>query len=148
MIRIERDADLGSWELITRTSTNLNTELKELRFTKLIVLNDRECVPDLPSRLDTNKFTGTVFHAKEIGKRHDGIIKDGNIKNITVVGANKSAFEIAANMGLAGKKVNWLIREGGGSRHEDRQPPRRQGARHERNDSSSCLFAIYKLLCA
>jgi len=82
VIGIERDADLGPWKLITRTSTNPDTELKELRCTKLIILTDHECVPDLLSHLDTKKFTGTVFHAKEIGKRHDRIIKDGNIKNI------------------------------------------------------------------
>lgn len=114
VVRIERDADLGPWKLITRSSTNPNAELEELRRTKLIVSTGHECVPNFPSDLDTRKFTGTVFHAKEIGKRHDEIIKDENIKNITVVGGNKSAFEIAANMGLAGKRVNWLIREDGG----------------------------------
>jgi hypothetical protein len=70
-------------------------------------------VPNFLSGLDISKFTEPVFHTKDVGKRHDEVIKDENVKNITVVGGNKCVFDIAANFGLARKKVNWLIREDG-----------------------------------
>lgn len=113
VMRIEREPDLGLWKIITRPTNDLEAKPEVLRCTKLIVSTGHETVPNFPSDLDLGKYTGTVFHSKEYGKHHDEMVKDESIKSVTVVGGNKSAFEIAANFGLAGKKVNWLIREDG-----------------------------------
>jgi dimethylaniline monooxygenase (N-oxide forming) len=113
VVRIEREPEYGPWKIITRPSNNPEAEVEELTCTKLIVSTGHETVENFPPGLDLKKFTGTVFHSKEVGKRHDEIVADENLKTVTVVGGNKSAFEIAANFGLAGKKVNWLIREDG-----------------------------------
>lgn len=111
--RIERESDRGPWRISTRPMNDPNATLEVLRCTKLILSTGHETVPNLPPDLDLRKFTGTLFHAKELGKRHDEVIADEGIKSVAVVGGSKSAFEIAANFGLAGKKVNWLIREDG-----------------------------------
>jgi len=113
VVRIVREPDLGPWRIITRPADTPDAEVEEFRCMKLIVATGHETVPSLPSDLDLSGFSGKAFHVKELGKRHDEIIEDESIKSITVVGGNKSAFEVAANFGLAGKKVEWLIREDG-----------------------------------
>jgi len=106
VVSIERKPDLGPWRIITRPADNPDGSVEEFQCTKLIVATGHKTVPNMPSDLDLTSFSGTVFHAKELGKRHDEIANDESIKSVTVVGGNKSAFEIAANFGLARKKVN------------------------------------------
>ncbi|PMD38815.1 FAD/NAD(P)-binding domain-containing protein [Hyaloscypha variabilis F] len=105
VVSIERKPDLGPWRIITRPADNPDGSVEGFQCTKLIVATGHKTVPNMPSDLDLTSFSGTVFHAKELGKRHDEIANDESIKSVTVVGGNKSAFEIAANFGLARKKV-------------------------------------------
>lgn len=113
VVKIDRDGESGPWKLFTQATNQPEAVAEELRCTNLILALGHEDVPKFPEELDTSKYTGTLFHARDLNKRHDEIVNDENIKDVTVVGGHKTAFEVASNMGFAGKKVNWLIREDG-----------------------------------
>jgi len=107
--RVERAQD-GKWRL---SVTDVKDGKKEmLSCKKLVMALGFASVPKLPD-FDTSKFSGQVFHMKEFGKRHQDIVADRNIKNITVVGGAKSAWEASGLFALEGKNVNWMIREEG-----------------------------------
>ncbi|KAG4027956.1 hypothetical protein MFRU_025g00230 [Monilinia fructicola] len=78
---------------------------------KLIVASGPSSDPRMPN-LDRSSFQGPVFHSLYLGARHAELTAD-NIKHVTVVGGNKSAAEVVNLCASAGKKVTWLIREGG-----------------------------------
>ncbi|ESZ91541.1 hypothetical protein SBOR_8075 [Sclerotinia borealis F-4128] len=78
---------------------------------KLIVASGPSSDPKMPD-LDTSRFRGPFFHSLYLGARHAELTAD-NIKHVTVVGGNKSAAEVVNLCASAGKKVTWLIREGG-----------------------------------
>ncbi|RAL62329.1 hypothetical protein DID88_004895 [Monilinia fructigena] len=86
-------------------------EKETVKCDKLIVASGPSSDPRMPN-LDTSRFHGPVFHSLYLGARHAELTSD-NIKHVTVVGGNKSAAEVVNLCASAGKKVTWLIREGG-----------------------------------
>jgi dimethylaniline monooxygenase (N-oxide forming) len=110
--RIVRE-DNGQWVIHSRPTGYTNAEVGELRCDKLIMATGHTSKPKMPNGLDMTQYTGKVFHVKELGQQYQNLISDTNFKSITVVGGNKSAFELAGLFALEGKKVNWLIREDG-----------------------------------
>ncbi|KAF7867141.1 uncharacterized protein EAF02_009927 [Botrytis sinoallii] len=99
---------------VKRWSLEVQTKGKEKEFLKcekLIVASGPSSDPRMPD-LDTSQFNGPVFHSLYLGARH-AELTDDKIKHVTVVGGNKSAAEVVNLCATAGKKVTWLIREGG-----------------------------------
>lgn len=96
------------WRLEVQTK---GKEREVLKCDKLIVASGPSSDPRLPN-LDTSRFLGPVFHSLYLGARHPELTAE-NIDHVTVVGGNKSAAEVVNLCASAGKKVTWLIREGG-----------------------------------
>lgn len=108
--KADRDST-GLWNLHVE-DVKKGTSGEVLKCTKLIMALGFASLPRIPP-LDTSGFSGQVFHMKEFGQKHQDIVADRNIKNITVVGGAKSAWEAAGLFALEGKNVSWLIRENG-----------------------------------
>ena len=79
---------------------------------KLIVATGVTSTPNLPSDLDYKDFKGPVMHSKEVGTKHTLLTAD-KVKRVTVVGGSKSAVDVVSLCALAGKQVDWVIREEG-----------------------------------
>ena len=105
-------ADDGQWELDVECDTGSGGKVTETLYCdKLIVATGITSVAKMPS-LDVSKFEGNVLHSKDFGSRYD-FITSSAIKRVTVVGGCKSAIDVAQQCALAGKEVDWLIREDG-----------------------------------
>jgi len=113
VVRIEREGATWLWKLSVRPTGQETAELEDLKCVKLIMATGHTSKPKLPENLDMSLYTGKVFHVKEIGQRYHELLRDGDVQNITVVGGNKSSFELAGMFGVEGKKVNWLIKDEG-----------------------------------
>jgi dimethylaniline monooxygenase (N-oxide forming) len=87
------------------------SDVETLHCEKLIVAAGMTSKPAMP-KIDISVFVGLIFHIKEFGQRRKWLISDA-VKNVTVVGGNKSSFEVARPCSLAGKRVAWLIRPDG-----------------------------------
>ncbi|CAD6439329.1 eb532daf-0e22-4794-a0d5-e2ca1bd9cbb7 [Sclerotinia trifoliorum] len=99
---------VSRWILEVQTK---GKEKETLNCDKLIVASGPSSDPRMPD-LDTSQFNGPFFHSLYLGSRHAELTAD-NIKHVSVVGGNKSAAEVVNLCASAGKKVTWLIREGG-----------------------------------
>lgn len=113
VVRVERESGEGKWVVKVRPTGSGYVELEELKCEKLIMATGHTSNPKFPDNLNTSLYTGKIFHVKEIGKKYYDLLKEDDVKTITVVGGNKSSFELAGLFALEGKKVNWLIREDG-----------------------------------
>jgi dimethylaniline monooxygenase (N-oxide forming) len=79
---------------------------------KLIVASGPTSVPNWPSNYDPKAYAGPVLHSKDVGLKHELLTAD-NVKRVTVVGGSKSAIDVVYLCALAGKEVDWIIREDG-----------------------------------
>ena len=113
VINISRDVAHGPWKLVLQDTIETLRPPEEWRCKKLIVAAGIDSIPKFPSDLNTSAYSGKTLHSKDIGKSFHELLADDDIKNVTIVGGNKSSFEIAGMFGLEGKKVQWLIREDG-----------------------------------
>jgi dimethylaniline monooxygenase (N-oxide forming) len=77
----------------------------------LMVASGHFTVPKFPN-IDASAFTGKIIHTKDINTSSDEL-SSRDIKTVAVVGGNKSSFEAISLCYNSGKKVHWLIREGG-----------------------------------
>jgi cation diffusion facilitator CzcD-associated flavoprotein CzcO len=68
----------------------------------------KPCFPTM----DTSKYQGPIIHTKDLNDC-SAILKKPHVKDVTVVGGNKSAAEAVSICVSAGKIVNWVIRENG-----------------------------------
>lgn len=66
--------------------------------------------PVVPSYPKSTTFTAPILHSGDLGKHLDAIEK---VQSVTVVGGGKSAFDTVFLLLEAGKRVNWVIRDGG-----------------------------------
>jgi cation diffusion facilitator CzcD-associated flavoprotein CzcO len=112
VLKIDRHAN-GSWSVFTTDTRDANKK-EELRCSKLIMAMGHASNPRIPQDIDTSNYDGQVFHMKDFAVRYSAILKNPAVKNITVVGGSKSAWEAAGLFALEGKHVNWLIRDGVG----------------------------------
>lgn len=79
---------------------------------KLIVATGATSKPNLPLDLDYKDFDGTVLHSRELGTKHK-LLTAEDVSRVTVVGGSKSAVDAVYLCALAGKQVDWVIREEG-----------------------------------
>ncbi|KAI1608990.1 hypothetical protein EDD37DRAFT_697157 [Exophiala viscosa] len=92
----------GGWRITTKTG-------EELECDKLVVatgLFTKPKVPDVPQ----STYTGCSIHAKFLGRYHEKLIADRNVKNVVVVGGCKSAVDTCSLFLSAGKTVSWIVR--------------------------------------
>ncbi|KAK7739636.1 hypothetical protein SLS53_005603 [Cytospora paraplurivora] len=66
--------------------------------------------PVVPRYPQAAAFTAPIIHSTDTGKHLDMIEKT---QSVTVVGGGKSAFDTVFLLLQAGKRVNWVIRDGG-----------------------------------
>lgn len=102
--RVTRNPDGKAWDLELAAGEKITCD-------KLIVatgLNSKPKWPDVPRE----DFTGVVMHSKEMGLRHQELTTE-KINRITVYGGCKSAVEAVTTGLMAGKKVDWIIRDTG-----------------------------------
>ncbi|KAL3488201.1 hypothetical protein BJX62DRAFT_240238 [Aspergillus germanicus] len=120
VVRVRRDT-LGEsgrrgWEIEVEVhsdgSSGRNTTSKVLQCDKLIVATGTTSTPRLPDDINWTQFSGTVLHSRDVGQKHE-YLTSPSVSCITVVGGNKSAVDVVNLCALAGKQVNWVIREEG-----------------------------------
>lgn len=110
MVKIEKDDK--HWAIAVRQTGRTQGETSILTCDKLILATGLNSKPQMPD-LDMSKFDGPSFHALEMAKRHGELVAD-DVNHVTIIGGHKSALEAVGTAAQAGKKVEWLIREGGG----------------------------------
>ncbi|KAK5033157.1 hypothetical protein LTR13_007122 [Exophiala sideris] len=92
----------GGWKITTKTG-------EEFECDKLVVatgLFTKPKIPDVPQ----STYTGCSIHAKFLGRDHEKLIADPNVKNVVVVGGCKSAVDTCTLFLAAGKSVSWIVR--------------------------------------
>lgn len=97
--------DDGGWLLKTSSS-----EQETFRTKRLIVatgLTSQPYIPQLPGMQD---FQGSLFHVRDFAKKNDTLKQ---AKNAVVVGAAKSAWDVAYAYATAGVQVDMVMRESG-----------------------------------
>ncbi|EEP76518.1 predicted protein [Uncinocarpus reesii 1704] len=87
----------------------LETSKGQLECGKLIYATGANSSPIIPS-WPRDCFEKPVIHTWQIGKYLDHINND--VQRATVVGASKSAYDTMFQLLNAGKKVDWVIRDG------------------------------------
>ena len=107
-LKVERDG--AGWN-VHISSSGADTKPELLHCDKLIVSTGVTSKPRFPD-LDTSKFLGKVLHSKDLGRWHQYLTSPA-VKNVIVVGGNKSAVEAVTLCALAGKTVSWLMRKEG-----------------------------------
>jgi hypothetical protein len=118
VVRAERDeskADSGAiWKISVETpQPDGKDSIKgTLLCDKLIVATGTSSTPKMPTDIDWAKFDGPILHSKDVGTKYPQLLAE-NVKRVTIVGGNKSAVDIVNMCALAGKEVDWLIREDG-----------------------------------
>jgi cation diffusion facilitator CzcD-associated flavoprotein CzcO len=80
---------------------------------KLIIATGVTNRPHVPSITGSGQFDGPIVHSGELGKRSGLIVKDPDIKVVTVLGGGKSAYDAVYLAASAGKEVEWVIRKSG-----------------------------------
>jgi cation diffusion facilitator CzcD-associated flavoprotein CzcO len=111
--RHESKADSGAIWKISVEARQLDDKdsIKEtLLCDKLIVATGTSSTPKMPTDIDWATFEGPILHSKDVGTEYPQLLAD-NVKRVTVVGGNKSAVDVVNMCALAGKEVDWLIRE-------------------------------------
>ncbi|MCJ1386955.1 hypothetical protein MMC17_010084 [Xylographa soralifera] len=107
-VKVERDG--AGWNVHVKSS-GASVKQEVLHCDKLIVATGVTSKPCLPN-LNTSKFLGKVLHSKDLGRWHHFLTSPA-VKNVTVVGGNKSAVETVTLCAMAGKTVTWLMRKEG-----------------------------------
>ncbi|OKL57961.1 hypothetical protein UA08_06761 [Talaromyces atroroseus] len=84
---------------------------KPLWATKLIVASGVSSKPYIPT-WPMEGFTKPIIHSAQIGTSLDAL-HDPSVKQVTVLGAAKSAYDTVFLLLKAGKQVDWIIRDKG-----------------------------------
>ncbi|KAI3393102.1 hypothetical protein diail_4731 [Diaporthe ilicicola] len=100
-------ASKGGWTLDV-TGAHPGT----LQCDKLIWAAGAISEPVVPRYPRAATFSAPVIHSGDTG-RHLGVIDHDKTRRVTVVGGGKSAFDTAFLLLKAGKRVDWVIRDGG-----------------------------------
>ena len=93
---------------------NIQTDAGEIfPCDKLLVAYGRTSVPNIPDIPDEGfDVSGSSMHSKNLGSGTKRLSNE-MIKDVTVLGASKSAVECCVASLQAGKKVHWVIRDSG-----------------------------------
>ena len=116
VVHVERDEEKvdGVWKVEIEVQKEFEdyTVREFLVCDKLIVATGVTSTPNIPQGLNYDAYAGPVMHSREVGAKHHLLTAD-NIKRVTVVGGSKSAVDVVYFCALAGKEVDWVIRQDG-----------------------------------
>jgi dimethylaniline monooxygenase (N-oxide forming) len=98
-------ADDGFWEVFGTAKNGSQT----IRAKKLIVASGTTSIPNIPE-FQNDGYTGQIIHIKQFAS--SGILADSP-KHVCVLGAGKSAADMAYESAKAGHAVSWIIRATG-----------------------------------
>lgn len=93
------------WRLSIRDS------IDSIEASKLMVCTGVTSIPSFPG-YDTGGATMPILHSKDLGEHYTRLL-DEKIRNVVVVGAAKSAYDVVYLLLSMGKRVTWVIRENG-----------------------------------
>jgi dimethylaniline monooxygenase (N-oxide forming) len=80
---------------------------------RLMIASGAYTRPNIPDFVGRESFLGPVIHTLDFGSRFSTVLDDMSIQHVTIVGAGKSAADMAYQCAKAGKEVTWMISEGG-----------------------------------
>jgi cation diffusion facilitator CzcD-associated flavoprotein CzcO len=109
VISAEHQSD-GGWLLSCSTKQGESQKLSTLFSAKMIVAAGLTSEPFLPKFPGEENFEARLFHSKDFLQNADTL---NTAKNVLVLGATKSAWDVAYAYAVKGIKVNMLIRESG-----------------------------------
>ena len=117
VIRAERDEtmkDGAIWKVEVKTTKAFDeiSVTEVMLCDKLIVATGVTSTPNIPADVDWTNYAGPVLHSRDFGQRSGDLLAD-NVKRVTVVGGSKSSIDVVFLCALAGKEVDWIIREEG-----------------------------------
>jgi len=96
----------GGWRLSIKDTSEI------IETGKLLVATGVTSIPSFPSNLDFSESSLPIIHSRDLGSHYEKL-KSGNVKNVVVVGAAKSAYDAVYLLLKLGKKVTWAIRSEG-----------------------------------
>ncbi|OAL30539.1 hypothetical protein AYO22_01491 [Fonsecaea multimorphosa] len=103
--------ETGEWLLRVRRQAE-NGGASCLKARRLVVATGLTSEPYVPNYAGRESFTGNFFHSRQLRDRAKDIQAS---KEVVVVGANKSAWDVCYSAAISGAHVNMVIRpEGGG----------------------------------
>lgn len=117
VVGIERDEHMKE-DAIWKVEVEIKKDFEEytvrevIPCDKLIVATGVTSTPSLPKGLDWKEYEGPVMHSRDVGQKHQLLTAD-TVKKVTVVGGSKSSVDVVYLCALAGKEVDWVIREDG-----------------------------------
>ncbi|KAL5359377.1 hypothetical protein BJX96DRAFT_183728 [Aspergillus floccosus] len=106
--------DNGSWSISLTTESESDQACPTMRSIvadKLVLATGLTSDPYIPTFKGQRDFQGPILHAKELRARAGELAE---LKNVLVVGGNKSAWDMCYNAAKAGAHVDMVIRPGGG----------------------------------
>lgn len=86
-------------------------ETNQFHALKLIVASGLTSLPNMPSFFGQEKFNAPLLHQEKFGQ--STILSSANIRNVTILGAGKSAADMVYASVKAGKSVSWIISRSG-----------------------------------
>lgn len=107
-VEVVEPTEDGAWKL---TVISPKGE-KVYRAAKIILATGLTSTPNMPGYKGSENFEAPLFHAKEFCARSQGD-ELKNVKNTVVVGAAKSAYDVAYAMAMDGSTVDLVIRDNG-----------------------------------
>ncbi|MCJ1246739.1 hypothetical protein MMC30_003948 [Trapelia coarctata] len=85
----------------------------EIRCKNLIIATGLCSVPNPMHINGQESFQKSIINFSELGKKALAMLKDENIKHVTVSGGTKAAYDAVYMFASQGKKVTWIIRRTG-----------------------------------
>lgn len=84
---------------------------RELSCSRVMVANGQSSLPNMPNFPGQEHFRGHIIHSIDFGQSE--VIQNKSIKQVSVIGAGKSAADMVYEAVKAGKTVSWIIRKTG-----------------------------------
>lgn len=117
VVNVERDENMKEgaiWKVEVEVKKDFEeyTVREIILCDKLIVATGVTSTPNLPEGLEWREYNGPVMHSRDVGQKHKLLTAD-KIERVTVVGGSKSSIDVVFLCALAGKEVDWIIREDG-----------------------------------
>lgn len=106
--------DSGSWSISLTTESQSDPARPTTRSIvadKLVLATGLTSDPYIPTFKGQNDFQRPILHSKQLRARADELAE---LKNVVVVGGNKSAWDVCYNAAKAGAHVDMVIRPSGG----------------------------------
>ena len=87
---------------------------REFRAFKVVIATGLTSLPHIPTSLpQQEEFKGSIRHHKHFGEFSKSLLNTPGCKNVVVLGAGKSATDMAYESAKKGKSVSWIIRKNG-----------------------------------